>query len=190
MSRIAHSTRKTGPARKARANPIHRSGVRAKAASAALGPVGHLFNSPSTAHVLSAIIREPARLFALRDLLGSIGGSKGTVQVALRVLEKAQLIRRQGRGPQTTYQYAAEGAVGRAMLKVIEASRRSAELVESDIPWLADYAAQPGGRITTFHTGRTEREVGEGAVEKMLRAGEPAESREMRRARPGLVTRG
>jgi hypothetical protein len=140
--------------------------------------------------MLSFLAQEPARSFAMRDLLGSVGGAKGTAQVALRALEKAQLVRREGKGPGVAYRYAADGTVGRAMLRAIEASRRLAEPAESDIPWLADFAAGPGVGVATIHGQRAERETSEDAVKRILLAAEPAEDRGPVRTRPGLITRG
>jgi DNA-binding transcriptional ArsR family regulator len=163
---------------------------RARIASGALGPVGHLFGSPHTARVLDLLTTQPHGRFTLGDIVAYAGGAKGTVQSSLRCLERANLVRREGRGSRTAYRYAGEHEIAQRMLGVVEASRRAVgPPAKSAIPWLERFLRDtPRDPVQNPFGGRVERLPSEEGTAQILSVAEPAE--EARRpGRPGLVTR-
>lgn len=166
-----------------------RSGVRGQSASAAIGPLGYIFKSASTARVLTFFSRTPGKPHGLGELLASIGASKGALQQALRTLEKARIIHREGAGPKTAYRYDIDSEVGKAVLAAVEASRKLVDEPQSAIPWLSRFTV-PERRPIKLHAGRIEPEVSEEAADRVLRASERTEDYGQKRSRPGLKTRG
>lgn len=172
--------------------PGRGSGVRSTDASNAIGPIGFVINTPSVARVLVAFTEDPAKPRALGELLVTVGGTKGTIQAALRTLQKARIIHREGRGPKTTYRYAMDDALGKAMLKIVELSRQSLEPEEarSSIPWLSRFTSKTERRPLRFHADRSEPEVSQEAAERVLLAAEPVEGHDQKRTRQGFAKRG
>lgn len=170
-----------------------RPGKRGKEAFSALGPVGYLFGSASTAHVLDIFAAEPETPLTLGDILKRYRAAKGTVQGDLRTLMRAHLIRREGSGTKTRYRYALDNELGREMLVLVRLSRRQARAEAApdvDIPWLASFAQdRPAAGLWIPFGEREEDHPSDEAVQRVLETSIPtAEARESRTL-PGLRTR-
>jgi hypothetical protein len=169
-----------------------RERMRAREAEASLGPVGNLFGSPAVARVLLVFLQNPDAHMTLSQIKERTGKrAKGTVQSGLRTLMASRLVRREGHGNRTFYNYAADREVGQRMLALIEASQREAASgATSDIPWLEGLMrAAPRAPIIQPFGGREEEIPSAEATDRVLRAGEPIEGSEQPRTRPGLRAR-
>ena len=163
---------------------------RAESASAALGPLGHLFASPATARVLELLANQPDARFSLGTIQTKTGGAKGTVQAALRALVLAQLVHREGRGARTTYRYAMDRELARQMRLVVQVSRGRATPSSSPLPWLDRLVREmPRVPIPNPYGSRVDEPPSEAAAEGVLAAADPIEGSDQPRSRPGLVTR-
>jgi hypothetical protein len=114
---------------------------RAQTATAVIGPLGHLLRSPSAARVLSLFAAEPHRRFTLGDLRVAARAAKGTVLSCLRALERAELVRREGRGAATAYRYAVDRELGQQMLRAVTVSRGAAPAAETFADSMRQWAA-------------------------------------------------
>ncbi len=121
---------------------IIRPGRRMKEAVDAIGPLGYLFGSASTARMLHVFTATPESHFTLGELQRRSGVAKGTAQVDVRKLVDARLMRREGQGPKTWRRYALDEDLGQEMLRVVRVSRRQMphQQEQADIPWLAGLA--------------------------------------------------
>ena len=167
------------------------AGMRARDAESSLGPVGNLFGSPAVARVLVVFLQNPDEHLTLGQIKERAGKrAKGTVQSGLRTLLAARLVRREGRGNRTFYHYAIDREMGQHMRALIEASQReSASGATSDIAWLEGLMrTTPRAPLSQPFGGRVEEIPSAEATERVLAAGEPVESSERPRTRPGLRT--
>jgi hypothetical protein len=104
----------------------------------ALGPIGHVFRSGSTARLLLVFVEKPETPFALSDLAQLSQVPRATAQVGLRQLLHAKLITGTGHGNRTRYSYAVDREMARTVRLLVQLSRNQAEPApEPAIPWLA-----------------------------------------------------
>jgi DNA-binding MarR family transcriptional regulator len=166
---------------------------RAAQASAALGPVGYLFGSGSTARVLDLFTSDPDTPRTLGEISKRFHVAKATAQRDLRTLMRATLIRREGTRTNARYRYAADEDLGRAMLATVRLSRQHAATTaasRADIPWLADLARQRAAGSAWMPFGTREEEAPSDEVtERVLAASALLPEGEEPRPLVGLHTR-
>ncbi len=157
----------------------------------ALGPIGHVFRSGSTARLLAVFVEKPEERFALSDLVQWLQLPRATTQAGLRQLRRAQLITWTGRGTSTRYSYAVDRELPRAVRFVVQVSRKQAESPpEPAIPWLAKLATQRRVADDWQPFGSREGpDVSDEETRHVLAVSPPAEEALPARATVGLRTR-
>jgi len=130
------------------------------AAVDALGPIGYVFRSGSTARLLSVFVEKPDTRFALSDLAALSQVPRATAQAGLRPLLRANLIIGTGRGNSTRYYYPADQELPRAARILVQVSRnQAAPAPEPAIPWLANVAAQRRGAEICTRSARARNRM-------------------------------
>jgi len=141
------------------------------AATAAIGPLGYLLRSPAAARVLVLFTAKPYGRFTLGEIRTQAQAAKGTVHSCLRTLERAALVRREGRGAATAYRYAVEQELAQQMLGVVAASRHlaAAPAAQTFAESMRQWASAAGAAAGTERVGGPQAESSKPEAERLAR---------------------